>query len=196
MESSLIAILPGDLGFSEDFLALIFAVMVIGVIVCLAALFWSTKHPQPYGRTKHPNKELIYTISFLVIVLVFATSTLGLLPYPYAHPGVQPTMTINVRAQQFQWCLSLAPNWGTNCQSIMQIPLNSIVLFNTSSIDVTHGFGMYSASGQLLDQVQVMPGYYNNIVYQFATPGIYYIRCLEFCGYGHFGMVSQVNVTQ
>jgi cytochrome c oxidase subunit II len=40
-----------------------------------------------------------------------------------------------------------------------------------------------------------MPGFYNSILYQFTDAGIYYIRCMEFCGYGHFGMVSQLNVT-
>jgi cytochrome c oxidase subunit 2 len=77
----------------------------------------------------------------------------------------------------------------------MIIPLGSKVLFDTSSIDVNHGLGLYSAQGQLLDQVQVMSGCYNNIIYQFTKPGTYYVRCLEFCGYGHFGMVTQFVVS-
>jgi cytochrome c oxidase subunit 2 len=117
------------------------------------------------------------------------------LPYPYAHPGLQPAITVHVQAQQFQWCLSNSTSWGTNCQAAIRIPKGAIVLFNVSSIDVTHGFGLYKADGHLLDQVQVMPGFYNSILYQFTDAGIYYIRCLEFCGYGHFGMVSQLNVT-
>ncbi len=78
----------------------------------------------------------------------------------------------------------------------MLIPSGSIVLFNVTSIDVTHSFGLYASDGTLLDQVQVMPGFYNSIIYQFNVAGNYYVRCLEFCGWGHFGMVSQFNVTQ
>ncbi|MGH2638733.1 MAG: hypothetical protein ACRDF4_05545 [Rhabdochlamydiaceae bacterium] len=130
-----------------------------------------------------------------MVVITFATSTLGLLPYPYAHPNIKANLVIDVRAQQFQWCLSYYPSWGTECQAAIQIPVGSTVIFNTSSVDVNHGFGLYSSSGQVLDQVQVMPGYYNNIIYQFTTSGTYYIRCLEFCGYGHFGMVGQINVS-
>jgi cytochrome c oxidase subunit II len=194
----MVAILPADLGFGPLFLALTFAVVSALVLISLAAIYWSSKHPQETGLkeakgwSKH---ELTYTIVFLAVVMIFASSTLGLLPYPYAHTNVKPTMVIDARAQQFQWCLAPAPNWGTDCQSIMRIPVGSIVLFNTSSIDVNHGFGLYASSGQLVDQVQVMPGYYNSIIYQFSKPGLYYIRCMEFCGYGHFAMVTEVNVT-
>jgi cytochrome c oxidase subunit II len=189
------AILPGDLGFSEFFLAITFFVIAGGVVIFLGIVVWSTRNPDKTKQYAMERHEKTYSILFLIIVLVFASSTLGLLPYPYAHPGLTPTMTVNVRAQQFQWCLAYYPNWGTNCQPIMVIPVGNVVLFNTSSIDVNHDFGLYSASGQLLDQVQVMPGYYNNIIYQFTKPGIYYVRCLEFCGWGHFGMVSEINVT-
>ncbi len=188
------SILPGDLGFGPEFLGIVFLIFVLIVIAGLSLVFWSNKHPSESHRYAMAKREWVYTLVFLVVVLAFASSTLGLLPYPYAHPGVTPNVVIDVRAQQFQWCLAYYPSWGTNCQSDIKIPLGT-VLFNTSSIDVTHGFGLYSSSGQLLDQVQVMPGYYNNIIYQFTTPGTYYVRCLEFCGYGHFGMVSQINVT-
>ncbi|MFI5420070.1 MAG: hypothetical protein ACHQ1H_03800 [Nitrososphaerales archaeon] len=191
-----VAILPGDVGFGSQFLAIAFVVVALLFAILLGALFWTTRHPDESHRFDLGKHERVYTIIFLAVVLVFASSTLGLLPYPYAHPDIHPTLIVNARAQQFQWCLSYSPNWGTDCQTDLVIPTGSIVLFNTSSIDVTHGFGLYSASGQLLDQVQVMPGYFNNIVYQFTTPGAYYIRCLEFCGYGHFGMVNLVNVTQ
>jgi cytochrome c oxidase subunit 2 len=192
------AILPADLGFGPSVLALSFAVLAILVVVALGAIYWTTKHPHETGYREArgwSKNEGIYTIIFLIAVIVFATSTLGLLPYPYAHSSIRPTMVVDARAQQFQWCLAYAPNWGTNCQAILQIPVGNVVLFNTSTIDVNHGFGLYSSSGQLLDQVQVMPGFYNTIIYQFAKPGIYYVRCMEFCGYGHFGMVTEINVT-
>ena len=194
----MVAILPADLGFGSNFLALTFAVVTALVLISLAAIYWSNKHPHETGLREAKGwskNEWIYTIIFLVLVMIFASSTLGLLPYPYAHSNIKPTITVNARAQQFQWCLSPAPNWGTDCQSVMQIPAGSIVLFNTSSIDVNHGFGLYASNGHLLDQVQVMPGYYNSIIYQFSTPGTYYVRCMEFCGYGHFGMVTEIQVT-
>lgn|SRR5579872_2340248 len=191
-----VAILPGDAGFGPQFMAIVFIAVALLFAILLGTVFWTTRHPDESKRFGLGKHERVYTLIFLVVVLVFASSTLGLLPYPYAHPNLHPSLVVNARAQQFQWCLSYAPNWGTNCQTDLLIPSGSIVLFNASSIDVTHGFGLYSPGGELLDQVQVMPGYYNNIIYDFTTPGQYYVRCLEFCGYGHFGMVNLVNVTQ
>jgi cytochrome c oxidase subunit II len=191
-----VAILPADLGFGEAFLAIAFIGVGALFLIFLFSVIWSTKHPTENNWRGVQKHERTYAIIFLIIVLIFASSTLGLLPYPYAHQNIQVTLTIDVRAQQFQWCLSYYPNWGTACQTDLAIPLGSIVLFNTSSIDVNHGFGLYSSSGQLLDQAQVMPGYFNNIIYDFTTPGSYYVRCLEFCGWGHFGMVTMLNVTQ
>jgi cytochrome c oxidase subunit 2 len=194
----MVAILPGDLGLNSIFLGIVFAIVSILVLIALGAVYWSTK--RPYDTGMHEAKgwekyEWIYTIVFLVLVMIFASSTLGLFPYPYAHSNIKPTMVVDARAQQWQWCLAPAPNWGTNCQAVFNIPAGSIVLFNTSTIDVNHGFGLYASNGQLLDQVQVMPGFYNTIIYDFTTPGIYYVRCMEFCGFGHFGMVTEINVT-
>lgn len=189
------AILPGDLGFGALFLGILFTVIAVGVLGTLVAVVWSTRHPDESKKLGMEKHEKTYAILLIIIVMIFATSTLGLLPYPYAHPGLKPTVTVNVRGQQWQWCLSYAPSWGTNCQTAIPIPVDSFVLFNTSSIDVTHDFGLYSPSGQLLDQVQVVPGYFDNIIFQFTKPGIYYVRCLEFCGWGHFGMVAEINIT-
>jgi len=189
------AILPADIGLGSEFLAIVFILISLGVIGMLIAVLWSNRHPSEDKWMGMAKREGWYTVIFLIVVLVFATSTLGLLPYPYAHQNIHPTMVVNARAQQFQWCIAYAPNWGTNCQAIIKIPVGNVVLFNTSTIDVNHGFGLYASNGNLLDQVQVMPGFYNTIIYNFSQPGLYYVRCLEFCGYGHFGMVSEINVT-
>ncbi|MDG7000235.1 MAG: hypothetical protein JRN15_14115 [Nitrososphaerota archaeon] len=196
MDSAL-GLFPASVGMNIDYLAAIFVMAVLITIVAFGVLFYSTKHPDEVDKHSLAKYEVHWTILILVVFLVFSSITLVFLPYPYAHSNVTPTMTINVQAQQFNWCLSTPPNWGApNCQSDYAIPAGSTVEFFVRSIDVTHGFGVYDSAGTLLFQVQVMPGFTNSIMYQFTTPGTYYIRCLEFCGYGHYGMISQMNVTQ
>lgn len=166
-------------------------------LVALIAVVYSTRRPEEGDSHALARYEKQWVALIVVIFVVFSASTLAYLPYPYAHTNVKPTMIVDVQAQQFAWCLSPAPTWGApNCKSNYVITVGSIVYFNVTSIDVTHGFGVYDASGSILFQVQVMPQFYNNIMYQFTTPGTYYIRCLEFCGYGHYLMISQaLNVT-
>jgi cytochrome c oxidase subunit II len=190
-----LGIFPASVGAGIDFLSLITVLAIVITVIAFVGLFFSMRRPDETDKHSLAKYELHWTLIILVVVVLFAVSTLSFLPYPYAHSDVKPTMSVDVQAQQFNWCLSPPPSWGTNCQADYQIPAGSTVMFYVRSMDVTHGFGVYSSGGEILFQVQVMPGFNNSIMYQFTQPGDYYIRCLEFCGYGHYEMISQLNVT-
>ncbi len=67
--------------------------------------------------------------------------------------------------------------------------------FDITSNDVNHGFGLYDPQGNLVGQVQAMPGYVNHLIFTFHEPGTYTVRCLELCCMPHFAMESQITVT-
>lgn len=192
---SFLALNPASLGFGMGFLEDIFIVGTLITIVAFVAVFLSTRKSDEMDKHALAKYEKQWTLIILVILVVFSVSTLGLLPYPYAHTNVTPNLTIDVYAQQFSWCLSPVGTWGTDCQTPYQIPVGDTVLFIVRSADVTHGFGVYSSSGSILFQVNVMPGFNNSVMYQFTKPGTYYVRCMEFCGYDHFLMITNFNVT-
>ena len=85
--------------------------------------------------------------------------------------------------QQFSWTLNST-----------KVIVNQPVEFIVTSKDTTHGFGVYSPSGTLLMQEQVMPGFENDFTYTFSETGVYTIRCLEYCGFGHPTMVTSFTV--
>ncbi len=182
---------------NTTYLAVIEVMAILITTVAVFALVWSTKHPEEGDSHALAKYEKYWVVIILIVFITFSVSTLGLLPYPYAHQNITPTVTVDVQAQQFAWCLTNSTTWGAPyCfPGAYPIPVNQYVLFKVRSIDVTHGFGVYSPQGAILFQVQVMPNFTNSIMYRFTTPGIYYIRCLEFCGYGHYGMISMLNVT-
>ena len=191
-----LALLPASVGLNIVFLAIIFVMGALITIVAVFAVIYSTRHPEDKDSHALAKYEKHWVILITIIFIAFSVSTLTYLPYPYAHSSVKPTMVIDVQAQQFSWCLSPAPTWGApNCKENYPIPVGSVVYFNVTSLDVTHGFGIYNSAGAIQDQVQVMPGYWNGIVFQFTTAGEYYVRCLEFCGYGHYTMINEFNVT-
>ncbi|MGA2875688.1 MAG: hypothetical protein ABSE82_09140 [Nitrososphaerales archaeon] len=191
-----LALNPAQLGFGIGFLEDLFIVGTLITIVAFIALFFSTRRPDAIDKHSLAKYEKHWTIMLVVIFAVFSISTFSLLPYPYAHSNVVPTMTVDVQAQQFSWCLSPQGTWGgSNCIAPYQIPVGSTVLFVVRSLDVTHGFGVYNSAGAILFQVQVMPNFTNSILYQFTKPGTYYVRCLEFCGYGHYLMFTNFVVT-
>jgi cytochrome c oxidase subunit 2 len=212
--SQIDAILAGEVGLNALYLAFILALAVAITTVAFVMVYWSTKHPEQGDSHGLAKYEKHWTIIILAIFIAFAVSTTPFLPYPYAHQGVTPNMVIDVTGQQFAWTLCNAPNWANASTSlnnpacypnknVTYIPVRAgdTVLFNVTSHDVTHGFGVYQctdpscSTASLLAQVQVMPGFYNSILVTFKTAGIYYIRCLEFCGFGHYTMISELNVT-
>jgi cytochrome c oxidase subunit II len=192
---SQLGIFPSSVGAGIDYLALITVLALVISFIAFIALFFSMKRPDEVDKHSLAKYELHWTLIVLAIVVLFALTTISYLPYPYAHSDVKPTMYVDVQAQQFNWCLSPPPSWGTNCQADFQIPAGSIVMFYVRSLDVNHGFAVYTSGGEIVAQVQVMPDFNNSIMIPFTQPGDYYIRCLEFCGYGHYEMISQLNVT-
>lgn len=74
------------------------------------------------------------------------------------------------------------------------MPTGVPVVFHATSDDVSHGFGVYDPNGRLLFQTQAMPGWVNKVVWSFAEPGTYTIRCLEYCGLVHHGMIGEITV--
>ena len=198
--SIILAIVSGDVGMGIIYLAILMSIAVAVTIVGFAVVFWSTRHPEAVDSHSLAKHEKHWVIIILVILVAIPISTISFLPYPYAHANVQPTMRVDVAARQFAWCLTPSPSWGpplgnATCAINFAIPAGSTVFFNLTSGDVNHDFGLYNSGGMLLFQVLVMPGFYNSVMYQFTKPGTYYVRCLEFCGYGHYGMTNQMNVT-
>jgi cytochrome c oxidase subunit 2 len=91
---------------------------------------------------------------------------------------------VRVTGLQFAWAID-APQ---------PIVTGAPVAFLARSLDVAHGFGVYNPKGALIFQAQVVPDHEQKIVHTFTEPGVYKVRCLEFCGVGHHKMKSSFVV--
>ena len=123
---------------------------------------------------------------FLALVLLgvgVAYATLS--PFPIADQRVQApaAQIVNVIGRQWNWELSQS-----------QVRAGTPVEFNVTSADVNHGFAIYGPSGRIVTQTQAMPGFSNRLLYIFPEPGKYRVRCLEYCGLAHHGMVTEFEV--
>lgn len=68
------------------------------------------------------------------------------------------------------------------------------VVFDVTSADVNHGFGLYDPDGQLIGSVQAMPGYHNRLAVTLEQAGRYTIACFEYCGLDHHVMIRELEV--
>jgi len=74
------------------------------------------------------------------------------------------------------------------------VPADTPVVFDVTSRDVNHGFGIYDPGGRLVGQVQAMPDYVNHLPFRFHLAGHYTVRCLEYCGIAHAAMQGGFDV--
>lgn len=95
----------------------------------------------------------------------------------------KPEVAVNVQALQWAWILDAT-----------EIPAHKVIEFDVTSRDVNHGFAIYNAEGRLVTQTQAMPDYTNRLIYKFDEPGVYTVRCLEYCGIGHHVMLGTFTV--
>ena len=107
---------------------------------------------------------------------------MSLLDLPYASGGAAGRTEVKVTAGQFFW--SFAPD---------RVPVGTRVRFDLTSVDVNHGFVLYSPRGHLIGSVQAMPGYHNQLDLTMSEAGIYRIRCGEYCGLNHSTMDGIVH---
>lgn len=67
------------------------------------------------------------------------------------------------------------------------------ITFVATSRDTMHSMGIYDENGRLLATVMLMPGH-KEVVTLYLPPGVYTLRCLEYCGDGHAFMMARLNV--
>lgn len=110
--------------------------------------------------------------------------TLTMLPYGAVGSAPADIVEVEVEGRQFAWTLSEG-----------RARAGQTVVFNVTSADVNHGFGIYDEDLRLRAQTQAMPGYTNRLVHVFDEPGTYRILCLEYCGVAHHAMEATFEVT-
>lgn len=146
------------------------------------------KPPRPKAMSPHGRVRLRRSLFAVLLVLFAAATWASLKSYPippqHAHLDAGNThQVVNVVGHQWRWDMSA-----------YQVVAGRPVEFRVTSDDVNHDFAVYDPQGRIVTQVQAMPGYTNKDVYTFTKPGVYVIRCLEYCGLGHAVMETRLRV--
>ncbi len=134
----------------------------------------------------------IYFILILAVAVIVLALTLPMTPYPGRFTGTKPDVVVQAVGETWSW--SLTPGSAAEPVTNLVLSVGKLVEFEVSSKDVNHNFGIYNSAGELIVQAQAMPDYTNRLFYTFATPGHYYIICLEYCGIAHHLMNTDFEV--
>jgi len=119
-----------------------------------------------------------------VVVLLVALLVTTIFFTPYGQTASANAQVVKIEGLQFAWLVPSKP-----------VVAGRQVEFELTSADVNHSFAVYTMSGELLFEVQVVPGTTTKYDYTFKHAGTYRIVCLEYCGVGHALMQNQLTVT-
>lgn len=146
----------------------------------------STRFPSEDQTGIHRHGYAARSVWFIFVALAMLAAFVVTIPFfPYLSKvtvAQGPVLRVPVIAQQFTF---LMPS---------HFPLKQQIIFEVTSRDVNHDFGIYNPEGDLIAQVQAMPNYVNDLEVTFREPGRYTVRCLEYCGVGHAGMEKEFTV--
>lgn len=170
-------------GAPQLVVAIIFLVIVLGLVLVFATVAASAGSPEPFPRVQAVGywirRRWLALLAALLVVVVGTTWAF----LPYAKGSAEDRTVVRVTAGQFFWAFSPP-----------RVPVGTRVRFEVVSRDVNHGFGLYDPGGVLVVQAQAMPGYTNTIDYTMGHAGVYRVLCLEFCGVDHHLMQGAFTV--
>jgi cytochrome c oxidase subunit 2 len=173
----------------------ILAAPVAAVVYSIAAyslLAWRHRgnqdEPPEDGPPLRGNSKVtavwLGTSTLLVLVLL----AWGLSVYQSEQTSHPDSLVVDVTGQQWLWTFSY-PGTGVDTRSLV-LPVNRPVVFNVTSVDITHGFW----PAALGVQVDANPGVTTVIRTTPDKLGSFTVRCSQLCGLYHSFMYAPGSV--
>lgn len=182
--------------------------VALAVLVYLGYVLWAFRERSPEAVLDGPAIRgdssvqfwwLIVTTTLVLFLAGYGTVRLladgsggGQGPNPIARPAVPAgtkKLVVQVVAQQWQFNYRF-PGYGGVETNALELPENTLVQFNVTSLDVIHSFWAY----ELGVKADANPGV-NNVAYATTKgPVIIHVRCAELCGVWHGYMFNQGRV--
>jgi cytochrome c oxidase subunit II len=162
-------------------------------IAIMSVIGWFGYKVTKNGKGREFKPALFYAfVGFLVVtgvsLHIITHETIPWKPMDLNRSAIQADKTFAISIVQHKFILPAEK---------MVIKKGDIVRFNVTSDDLTYGFGLFRTDNSMVFQMQVLPGYVNDILWRFEKTGVYTIRSTEYSGPKGIGMIEKnaVEVT-
>jgi len=181
-------------------------ITVISVFVALLLLwvmfrFRKAANPTPSKTAHNTLIEVIWTVAPVLILLVIAVPSIGLLADQY-KPAPKDALTVKVTGYQWYWGYEYPdqgiPEFVSNMLTAekaaeygephllavdnrLVLPAGKPIKLIITGADVIHSFAIPS----LWVKMDAVPGRLNEKTFTIEQPGVYYGQCSELCGARH-----------
>jgi cytochrome c oxidase subunit 2 len=182
--------------------------VALAVLVYFGYVLWAFRERNPDVVVDGPpirgNSSVQFwwlTVTTVLVLFLAGYGTVRLLadgsgggqgPNPIATPAAfksSKALQVQVVAQQWQFTYRFPAYGGVETQAI-ELPANTPVVFNVTSLDVIHSFWAY----ELGVKADANPGE-NNVAYVMTRgPLTFHVRCAELCGVWHGYMFKSGQV--
>jgi cytochrome c oxidase subunit 2 len=163
---------------------LIYLGLVVVGLAIFATIFLSTRaraRAKPMNIARWKRRENVWFGVVVVALVGAAAATIFKTPWNAdARAGQQE---VDVLAQQYGFTFSTT-----------KIKAGRQVEFRLKAKDVNHAFAIYDPSGTFVAQAQMMPDHPSTLRLTLKRPGVYAVRCFEYCGIGHHTMITSFQV--
>ena len=190
----------------------IITVISIFVLILLAWVVFryrQSANPTPSKTSHNTLIEVIWTVAPVVILLVIAVPSIGLLADQY-KPAPKDALTVKVTGYQWYWGYEYPdlaiPEFVSNLETPekaaangepyllaadnrLVLPAGRPIKLIITGADVIHSFAVPS----LWVKMDAVPGRLNEKSFTIEKPGVYYGQCSELCGARHAFMPIAVE---
>jgi len=167
--------------------AFFFSALIAGLIVYYAVKY-RRRSPDSVGSAIHGGLALEITwtvVPFLITMVIFVWG--ASVYFAMAHA---PAETLNVYVVGKQWMWKFQHLDGQREINELHVPVGRAVKLIATSEDVIHDVFI----PEFRIKADVMPGRYVSIWFEATKPGRYHLRCAEYCGTRHSGMIGEIVV--
>jgi len=159
------------------------ALLALG-LVFFAMIFLSTRpsaraKPISVSAWKRRENGWMYVVMLALLAALAAT----IFETPWRAAAAPDRQIVQVTGKQFGFVFSTTT-----------MHVGRQVEFHLRSEDVNHAFGIYDPNGVFVAQAQMMPDHPQDLRVTFTKPGVYTVRCFEYCGVGHHLMQATFRV--
>jgi cytochrome c oxidase subunit 2 len=177
-----------------DGLILGFSVLVFcltaPVFVLIAFFAIKYRRGRPADRTHRPSQNVFVETSWTVVPFLLTLAFFVYAAFLYLDLGRAPadSLVIDVVAKQWMWKFEHPE--GQREIDDLHVPVGQDIRLSMTSQDVIHSFFVPA----LRIKQDVLPGRYTSLWFNADQPGVYDLRCSQFCGMDHSLMVGRLFV--
>ncbi len=171
------------------FTALMF-LLTAPVFVLIVVFAVKYRRGRPADRTRRPSGNVWVETSWAVIPFLATLAFFVYAAFLYLDLGRPPADALAIDVVAKQWMWKFQHPSGRREINELHIPAGRPVKLTLISEDVIHSFFVPA----LRIKQDVLPGRYTTLWFNADRPGVYPLRCSQFCGMDHSLMIGRLFV--